>query len=56
MGINEHDKLPTKAKEYLKFVQRESEAKIGMVSTGPDREQTMIVEEFAGFLAEARAK
>ncbi len=56
VGIREHDKLPKKAQEYLKFVQRESEAKIGMVSTGPDREQTMIIDEFAAFLAEARGK
>ena len=55
VGIHEHDKLPRKAQEYLKFVQRESEAKIGMVSTGPDRDQTMIVDEFAALLAEARA-
>ena len=56
VGIHEHDKLPKKAQEYLKFVQRESEAKIGMVSTGPDRDQTMIVDEFSALLTEARAK
>ncbi len=56
VGITEHDKLPKKAQDYLKFVQKESGAKIGMVSTGPDREQTMIVDEFAAFLAEARTK
>jgi adenylosuccinate synthase len=56
VGINEHDMLPKRAQEYLKFVQRESEAKIGMVSTGPDREQTLVVDEFAALLAEARSK
>ena len=54
VGITEHDKLPKKAKEYLLFVQKESGAKIGMVSTGPDREQTMMVDQFAALLAEAR--
>ncbi|QEE27005.1 adenylosuccinate synthase [Terriglobus albidus] len=46
-GITEFDKLPTKAQEYLKFLEKETGAKIGMVSTGPDREQTMVLPEFA---------
>jgi adenylosuccinate synthase len=46
-GITEFDKLPKKAQEYLRFVERESSAKIGMVSTGPDREQTIFIDEFA---------
>jgi adenylosuccinate synthase len=40
-GITEYDKLPKLAQEYLEFIQRESGAKIGMISTGPDRVQTM---------------
>jgi adenylosuccinate synthase len=56
VGITEHDNLPKKAKEYLQFVQKESGAKIGMISTGPDREQTMLVDEFAALLAQARAQ
>ena len=46
-GITEFDKLPQAAREYLRFQERESGAKIGMVSTGPDREQTMVLPEFA---------
>jgi adenylosuccinate synthase len=46
-GITEFEKLPKTAKEYLKFLEAESGAKIGMVSTGPDREQTMTLPEFA---------
>ncbi len=46
-GITDFDKLPKKAQEYLRFLERESGAKIGMVSTGPDREQTMFMDEFA---------
>ncbi len=49
-GITEHDKLPKKAQDYLKFVQKESGAKIGMVSTGPDRDQTVWVDEFTATL------
>jgi adenylosuccinate synthase len=45
-GIVEWDKLPKKAQTYLDFIEKESGAKIGMVSTGPDREQTMFVGEF----------
>jgi len=55
-GITEYDKLPKKAKDYLDFVQKESGAKIGMVSTGPDREQTVFIEEFSALLAQARQK
>ena len=46
-GITEFDKLPQAAREYLRFQERESGAKIGMVSTGPDREQTIVLPEFA---------
>ncbi len=46
-GITEFDKLPPAAREYLRFQERESGARIGMVSTGPDREQTILLPEFA---------
>jgi adenylosuccinate synthase len=46
-GIAEFDKLPQAAQDYLRFQERESGAKIGMVSTGPDRDQTMLLPEFA---------
>ena len=49
-GVDNYDRLPGKAKRYLEFVERESGAKVGIVSTGPDREQTMIVPEFAQVL------
>jgi adenylosuccinate synthase len=45
-GITDHDRLPKKAQDYLKFLQKESNATIGMVSTGPDRDQTMFIPEF----------
>jgi adenylosuccinate synthase len=51
-GITDFEKLPGAAKEYLRFQERESGARIGMVSTGPDRDQTMILPEFAAALDE----
>ena len=54
-GITEFDNLPVAAQEYLRFQERESGAKIGMVSTGPDRDQTMVLPEFAAALNEIHA-
>ena len=54
-GITEFDKLPQAARDYLRFQERESGAKIGMVSTGPDREQTMLLPEFAAALESLHA-
>jgi adenylosuccinate synthase len=51
-GITEFEKLPKAAQEYLRFQERESGAKVGMVSTGPDRSQTMVLPEFAAALEE----
>lgn len=45
-GITEFDKLPILAREYIDFIAKESGAKIGMISTGPDRTQTMTMPEF----------
>ena len=45
-GITEEDKLPKSAQEYLAFLERESGAKIGMVSTGPERDQTIMLPKF----------
>jgi adenylosuccinate synthase len=44
--------LPKAAREYLAFVEKETGARIGMVSTGPGREQTILVDGFAAKLAE----
>ena len=45
-GITDFAKLPQAAKEYLNFVEIESGARIGMISTGPGREQTIVHDEF----------
>jgi len=49
-GITQLDKLPKAARDYLDFVEKESGARIGMVSTGPGREETIFVDEFAAEL------
>jgi adenylosuccinate synthase len=49
-GITEYDKLPVEAREYLRFQEREAGAKIAMISTGPDRDQTIVLPEFAATL------
>jgi adenylosuccinate synthase len=49
-GITELSKLPKAAREYLDFVEKESGAQIGMVSTGPGREETIFVDAFTAEL------
>jgi adenylosuccinate synthase len=50
-GITDYEKLPKQARSYLDFVARESGAKIGMISTGPDRDHTIMME---GFITELK--
>ena len=45
-GITDYAKLPKQAHDYLAFVAKETGAKIGMISTGPDRDHTILVDEF----------
>jgi adenylosuccinate synthase len=54
-GVTSFEKLPQAAQDYLRFQERESGARIGMVSTGPDRDQTMVLPEFAATLGEIHA-
>ena len=49
-GVTTMDKLPKAAREYLQFLENETGARIGMVSTGPDRDQTILTAEFAAEL------
>jgi adenylosuccinate synthase len=49
-GITDFEQLPKAAQKYLRFMEAESGARIGMVSTGPDREQTMSLPEFSAAL------
>ncbi len=55
-GINSYDQLPQKAKVYLSFLEKETGAKIGIVSTGPDRDQTAFSDEFTQMLDDISGK
>jgi adenylosuccinate synthase len=55
-GINQFEKLPQRTREYLHFLETETGARVGMVSTGPDRDQTMYAPEFIGALRKAAAR
>ncbi|MCU1297424.1 MAG: Adenylosuccinate synthetase [Acidobacteriaceae bacterium] len=46
-NIVDVEKLPKQARDYLAFMEKETGARVGMVSTGPDRQQTMFVDDFA---------
>jgi adenylosuccinate synthase len=46
-GITKYEKLPKAAREYLTFIEKEAGAKIGMISTGADRDHTIVMEDFA---------
>jgi adenylosuccinate synthase len=52
-GITELKKLPKEAREYLAFIEKETGSRIGMVSTGPGREETIFVDEFVDELESA---
>jgi adenylosuccinate synthase len=42
--------LPKAARDYMAFIETETGARVGMISTGPDREQTILVPEFMSAL------
>ena len=52
-GIKAMEKLPKPARQYLKLLEKESGTRIGMVSTGPERDQTILVDEFRAQLKSA---
>lgn len=48
-GVKEFDKLPANAKAYLKRIEEVCGAPVAIVSTGPDREETIVLQHpFAG--------
>ncbi|MBT9331650.1 adenylosuccinate synthase [Paracidobacterium acidisoli] len=51
-GIRRFEELPLEAQKYLRFLESESGARIGMVSTGPDRDQTMELPDFRDAMRE----
>ena len=49
-GVRSYDQLPKAAREYLSFIEKETGARVGMISTGPDREQTILISDFVSRL------
>jgi len=41
-GISSYDELPPKAREYLAFLERRTGVEVGSISTGPERNQTIV--------------
>ncbi|HWW74165.1 MAG TPA: adenylosuccinate synthase [Pyrinomonadaceae bacterium] len=46
-GMTELDDLPAAARDYVEFISAQTGAPIGLVSTGPERGQTIIVKDSA---------
>ncbi len=42
-GIREYDELPEEAKRYIKEIEHLTQTKVGIISTSPDRKDTIIV-------------
>lgn len=42
VGVESFDKLPQEARDYVRFIEDEIEARVTIVSTGPRREETII--------------
>ncbi|MBV9217458.1 MAG: adenylosuccinate synthetase, partial [Acidobacteria bacterium] len=45
LGVTEFDKLPLKAQAYVRFLSDQIRVEIGLISTGPERDQTIILKE-----------
>jgi adenylosuccinate synthase len=41
-GLRNFDELPSELKEYISFIEKETEVPVKIVSVGPDREQTIL--------------
>src|SRR5690349_5588567 len=53
--ISSFEKLPPKARDYLAFLEKQTGARIGMISTSPERDQTMFVDDFAALVGRSVA-
>ncbi len=56
-GVAYYSQLPGKARDYLRFLSDQVGVEVAMVSTGPERKQTLWVEEsrFAGMVVSSKA-
>jgi adenylosuccinate synthase len=41
-GVSSYDDLPQKAKDYLAFLESRTGVEVGCISTGPERNQTIV--------------
>ena len=41
-GVSSYDNLPAQARDYLQFLEKQSGIEVGCVSTGPERNQTIV--------------
>jgi adenylosuccinate synthase len=41
-GISDYDELPQRAKDYLAFLEERTGVEAGCISTGPERNQTIV--------------
>jgi adenylosuccinate synthase len=42
-GLTRHEELPVRAKDYLKFLSDQTGVEIGCISTGPERDETILI-------------
>jgi len=42
-GLTRYEDLPARARDYLKFLEQQTGVEIGCISTGPEREQTILL-------------
>jgi len=42
-GVKSLDDLPENARAYIRFIEEKIEAPVDIISTGPDREETIIL-------------
>jgi adenylosuccinate synthase len=45
-GVTDVDQLPKAAREYLTCIEKERGARVGMISTGPGRDETIFTDTF----------
>ena len=44
-GVRDYDDLPDEAKEYIKVIEELTDTRVGIISTSPDRKDTIIVKK-----------
>ncbi|MGA2136066.1 MAG: adenylosuccinate synthase [Bryobacteraceae bacterium] len=51
-GVGEYSELPARARDYVEFLEKQSGVEVGCISTGPERNQTIVKagSRFAGLL------